>query len=225
MPDAQTNHVGSPLPACPSTAWSPPRVPRRLLDPPSLSLKLIPSFGSLSHAHRARPSPPSPSTVATETPSSNHRIPELRRPALPLLVDARNSRSSRTPPPSPSSPFKSGDPRGRIRHRRGLPEPNETANDPAVSSTPFPLLRFARPCSVASSPMSPCVRRRARSSPASFPATPRPPVRSFGCGRARGAPWCQQRDELPSLTRVRRALAVGLVIAGVDLVMMMWPLN
>ena len=181
---------------------------------PPLARSLTPTEHALHHRRRPPwlPRPPRPTTVSPSSvvllflSSSTHATPG----------------AAERHPPSSSSPFMSGGPRGRIRRRRGLPEPNETANDPAVSSTPFPLLRFARPCSVASSPMSPCVRRRARSSPASFPATPRPPVRSFGCGRARGPPWCQQRDKLSSLTRVRRALAIGLVIAGVDLAMLTW---
>ena len=94
MPGAQTNHAGSSLPACPSTAWSPPRVPRRLLDPLSLSLKLIPSSGSLSHARRAHPRPPLAAAAAIVHP----------RPSAESRSTAETSSSSQSSYGTPGGP-------------------------------------------------------------------------------------------------------------------------
>ena len=152
--------LGHLLPGC-----LPPRCAWRRHDTPGLSLTLP---GTPRAPPRSSPSSAlSPSRARAEPVAAACCCRGHRLPLAPLTCPRA--------PPSPSTPPRRAKQSGTRRiaaidiifnlgHRRSpspicrpqpVPEPNETADELAVSSTPFPLLRFACSRAVAPPPIFP----------------------------------------------------------------------
>ena len=155
MPDARAH---APATSClPARRWRHPRAPRtppRPLHLPSLPLDPVPSSASLprtppsgarrhhrrTHGHRPPLASPMHPGAPPRPPLPPHRSTTLRKPCIAAIAVVFYL--------GPAGHLR------QIRRLRCLPELPEATVATPVSSTPFPLLHFARSRAVAAFPAS-----------------------------------------------------------------------